>query len=69
MGPAFRAICGANFLGSNESHINPNIYAKFGREPTVVSKKGGYRQTDRQTKVHCSFIITRCAFSRSRETI
>ena len=35
------------FLAENESHIYPNMYAKFGCGPTVVSKKGGV-QTDRQ---------------------
>ena len=33
----------------------PNMCAKFGCGPTVVSKKGG--GTDRQTKGHCSFIV------------
>ena len=33
-------------LAENESHIYPNMCAKFGCGPTVVSKqKGGYRQT------------------------
>ena len=51
------------FLAENESHICPNMCAKFSRGPTVVSKKGGV-QTDRQTdkgtlqlyivEVHCS---------------
>ena len=37
------------FLAQNESRIYPNMWAKFGCGPTVVSKKkGGYRQTDRQ---------------------
>ena len=39
------------FLAENESHIYPNMCAKFGCGPTVVSTKkggGGYRQTDRQ---------------------
>ena len=41
---------GQFFLAQNESHIYPNMCAKFGCGPTVVSKKrGGYRQTDRQT--------------------
>ena len=39
MSPAFRAIRGINFLGSNESHIYPNMCAKFGCGPTVVSRK------------------------------
>ena len=39
-------------LGENDSHMYPNMRAKFGCDPTVVSKKGGgYRQT----KGHCSF--------------
>ena len=37
------------FLAENESHIYPNMCAKFGCGPTVVSKKGG-GGTDRQTK-------------------
>ena len=40
---------GQIYLAENESHIDPNMCAKFGCSPTVVSKKGGYRQTDRQT--------------------
>ena len=39
-----------NVLG--ESRIYPNMYAKFGCGPTVLSKKGGgvgYRQTDKVT--------------------
>ena len=32
---------GQTFLGSNQSHIYPNMCAKFGCSPTVVSKKGG----------------------------
>ena len=41
-------------LGENDSHMYPNMRAKFGCDPTVVSKKGGgYRQT----KGHCSFVI------------
>ena len=35
-------------LAENESNIYPNMFAKFGCGPTVVSKKGGYRHTDRQ---------------------
>ena len=41
---------GSIFLAENESHIYPNICAKFGCGPMVVSKKGGGVQTDRQTK-------------------
>ena len=45
-------------LAENGSHIYPNMCAKFGCGPTVVSgKKGGGVQTDRQTeKGHSSFI-------------
>ena len=42
---------GQYFLAENESHIYPNVCAKFGCGPTVVSKKKGGgtdRQTDRQ---------------------
>ena len=38
-------------LAENESHIYPNMCAKFGCGPTVVSKRWGEGvQTDRQTK-------------------
>ena len=49
---------GSIFLAQNGSCIYPNMCTKFGCGPTVVSKKrGGYRQTDRQTdKDFCSFI-------------
>ena len=41
---------GQFFLAQNGSRIYPNMWAKFGCGPKVVSKKGGgYRQTDRQT--------------------
>ena len=33
------------FFAENESHIYPNMCDKFGCGPTVVSKKGGDRQT------------------------
>ena len=35
----------------NESHIYPNMCAKFGCGPTVVSKKRRWVQTDRQRKL------------------
>ena len=41
------------FLAENESHIYPNMCAKFGCGPTVVSKGGVvqiYTQTNRQTE-------------------
>ena len=41
---------GSIFLAENESRIYPNICAKFGCGPTVVSKKRGV-QTDRQRKL------------------
>ena len=37
---------GAIFLGESQSHTYPNICAKFGRGPTVVSKKWVDRQRD-----------------------
>ena len=41
---------GQLFLAGNKSHIYPNMCAKFGCGPTVVSKKKrGYRHTDRHT--------------------
>ena len=51
MGPLWGGL-GQICLAENESRIYPNMWAKFGCGPTVVSKKkgGGYRQTDRQTK-------------------
>ena len=42
---------GQNLLAENESHIYPNMCAKFGCGPTVVSKKGRGGGTDRQTKI------------------
>ena len=42
------------FLAENESHIYPNMCAKFGCGPTVVSKGGVvqiYIQTNRQTDI------------------
>ena len=45
---------GQFFFAEDESHIYPNMCAKFGCGPTVVSKGGG--GTDRQTKGTCSFI-------------
>ena len=47
---------GQFFLGEGQSHTYPNMCAKFGRGPTVVSEKRGV-QTDTQTKGHYSFII------------
>ena len=41
---------GQTNLAENESHIYPNMCAKFVCGPTVVSKKGGGGGTDRQTK-------------------
>ena len=43
---------GQFFLGESQSRIYPNMCAKFGCGPTVLSKKWGIqtdRQTDRQT--------------------
>ena len=40
LGPPFGWL---TFLGSNNSQISPHRRVKFGRGPTVVSKKGGYR--------------------------
>ena len=37
------------FLGESLSRVYPNMCAKFGCGPTVASKKGGYRQTDKGT--------------------
>ena len=39
---------GQLFLGGSQSRIYPNMCAQFGCGLTVVSKKGGYRQTDKQ---------------------
>ena len=38
-------------LGESQSRIYPHMRAKFGRGPTVVSKKGGgeYRHTNCET--------------------
>ena len=40
---------GSLVLGESQSRIYPNMCAKFGCGPTVVSKKGVYRQTDKGT--------------------
>ena len=52
MGPLWGGVGKFYFcLAQNESGIYPNMCAKFGCGPTVVSKKrGGGVQTDRQTK-------------------
>ena len=56
MGPLWGGV-GKFFLSQNESRIYPNMCAKFGCGPTIVSKRGGGRDTDRQTdKENCSFI-------------
>ena len=40
---------GSIFLGESQSRIYPHMRVKFGRGPTVVSKKGGHRHTDYET--------------------
>ena len=57
---------GSIFLAENESHINPNMCAKFGCGPTVVSKKGG--GTDRQTKKTAA-LYSRCSVLNSTEHV
>ena len=47
MSAAFRATRGSNFVYVRSSPIYPNMCAKFGLGPTVMSKKGGV-QKDRQ---------------------
>ena len=44
-----------DFFGSNDSQINPHMRAKFDCSQTVVSKKGGYRQTDTQRDAVASY--------------
>ena len=39
---------GQLFLGESQSRIYPHMRAKFGRGPTVVSKKKGGGSTDTQ---------------------
>ena len=53
------------FLADNESHIYPNMCAKFGCGPTVVSKKkwGGYRQSDKGTLQ--LYIVDNCNYGNS----
>ena len=41
MSPASGSYVGPIFLGSNQSHIYPNMCARCACCPTVVSKKGG----------------------------
>ena len=65
MGPLWGGV-GTFFLAQNESRIYPNMCAKVGCGPTVVSKRGGGVQTDRQTdkenyilmvvEIACAFI-------------
>ena len=46
------------FIADNESHIYPNMCAKFGCGPTVVSeKKGGGVRTDRQREAAALYDI------------
>ena len=41
---------GSILLGESQSRIYPHVRAKFGRGPTVVSKKGGgHRHTNYET--------------------
>ena len=41
---------GSIFLGESQSRIYPHMRAKFGRGPTVVSKRGAeYRHTNYET--------------------
>ena len=48
---------GSIFLGESHSRIYPNVCQIWLRSDGRVEKKGGTdRQTDRQTKGHCSFI-------------
>ena len=58
MGPPWGGV-GQFFLAENESHIYPNrtYVCQICCGPTVVSKRVGYRQTDKQTKGRCNFII------------
>ena len=49
MGPPWGGVGQLFFLAENESHIYPNMCAKFGCGPMVVSKNKGGGGTDRQT--------------------
>ena len=49
---------GQFFLAENESHIYPNMCAKFGCGPTVVSRKKMGIQTDRQRKLQLYIVDT-----------
>ena len=54
---------GTFFLGESQSRIYPQMRAKFGRGPTVVSKKGGeYRHThyDTFTSMSGTILPTMC---------
>ena len=48
---------GSIFLGESQSRIYPNMCAKFGCGPTIVSKKGG--GTDRETR-DTAALYSRC---------
>ena len=61
MGPLWGGV-GKFCLAQNESRIYPNMCAKFGCGPTVVSKKRGGVQTDsRQTKKTAA-LYSRCVY-------
>ena len=53
-------------LAENESHIYPNMCAKFGCGPTVVSKGGGV-QIDRQRET--ASLYSRSALTRRYNTV
>ena len=49
MSSAFQGHMWGHFFRFESAHIYPNMCAKFGYSLTVMSKKGGGVQTDRQT--------------------
>ena len=55
------------FLGESQSRIYPNMCAKFGCGPTVVSKRGGV-QTDRQRDTVALYSRLCCGYHHLRPT-
>ena len=57
---------GSNFLGESQSRIYPHMRVKFGRGPTVVSKKGVY-DYETFTSLSGTILPTMCQLFVCRE--